>query len=67
MSQLEIESHLSIDEQMVPFKGSINIKQYVKGKPCPWGIKIFVLREVSGTAYDFIIYQGSTTEFPLVL
>lgn len=32
------------------------------GKPCPWGVKIFALYGKSGLLYDFIIYQGSTTE-----
>ncbi|XP_015371817.1 PREDICTED: piggyBac transposable element-derived protein 3-like [Diuraphis noxia] len=56
------ERNLSIDEQMVPFKGNLSIKQYIKGKPCPWGIKIFVLAGSNGMVYDFILYQGSNTE-----
>lgn len=59
---LPIETCLSIDEQMVPFKGTLNVKQYVRGKPNPWGIKIFALCGSSGLLSDFIIYQGSTTE-----
>ncbi|XP_050295117.1 piggyBac transposable element-derived protein 2-like [Anthonomus grandis grandis] len=55
---LPLESKLCVDEQMVPFKGSLN----VKNKPKPWGIKIFALCGSSGILYDFIIYQGSTTE-----
>lgn len=60
--ELSLEESLCIDEQMVPFKGQLSIKQYVKGKPYPWGIKIFLLAGRSGVAYDFLIYQGSTTE-----
>jgi len=56
------ERNLSIDEQMVLFKGNLSIKQYIKGKPCPWGIKIFVLAGSNGMVYDFILYQGSNTE-----
>lgn len=52
---LDMEKCLSIDEQMVPFKGKLNIKQYIKGKPCPWGVKIFVLCGKSGLCYDFLI------------
>lgn len=59
--QLPLETNLSVDEQMVPFKGQINIKQYVKNKPKKWGIKIYVLAGKSVLIYDFLIYQGSTT------
>lgn len=59
--ELTLEENLCIDEQIVPFRGSLNIKQYVKGKPTPWGVKIFVLCGKSGLAYDFIVYQGAKT------
>lgn len=60
--ELEPEEYLCVDEQMIPFTGKLSIKQYVKGKPIPWGIKVFVLCGKSGQAYDFIIYQGQSTE-----
>lgn len=47
---------------MVPFKGTLYIKQYIKNKPCSWGIKAFFLCGASGIIYDFLIYQGKTTE-----
>ncbi|XP_039300093.1 piggyBac transposable element-derived protein 3-like, partial [Nilaparvata lugens] len=47
---------------MVPFKGSLDMKQYIRNKPTKWGVKIFVLCGESGTMFDFLIYQGSTTE-----
>lgn len=59
--ELDLEPNLCIDEQIVPFSGRLSIKQYVKGKPTPWGIKIFVLCERCGTAYEFLIYQKSST------
>ena len=61
MLTLPLESKLSIDEQMVPFKGSLNVKQFIKNKPKPWGIKIYALCGTSGQMLDFILYQGSTT------
>ncbi|KAI4464225.1 transposase is4 [Holotrichia oblita] len=62
MSELTLETALCVDEQMIPFKGRLNIKQYVKAKPNPWGFKLFALCGTSGIMYDFVIYQGSTTE-----
>lgn len=62
MLELGLENKLSIDEQMVPFKGKINVKQYIKGNPCPWGIKIFAICGTSGIMYDLLLYQGSSTE-----
>jgi len=59
---LEVEEEICVDEQMVPFTGTLNVKQYIKGKPHPWGVKLFVLCGKSGIAYDFLIYQGSRTE-----
>lgn len=59
---LQMETNLCIDEQMVPFKGSLNIKQYIKNKPKKWGVKIFILAGQTGKIYDFLIYQGATTE-----
>ncbi|KAG5883639.1 hypothetical protein JTB14_025142 [Gonioctena quinquepunctata] len=60
--ELPLETNLCVDEQIVPFKGQLNIKQYIKNKPKKWGIKIYVMAGQSGTIYDFFIYQGSTTE-----
>lgn len=64
--QLQVEECLSIDEQMIPMRGRVSkgVKQYVKNKPkIKWGIKNLVLCGKSGLAYDFVCYQGSTTEF----
>lgn len=64
--ELPVEEYLSVDEQMIPMRGRVTkgVKQYVKNKPkIKWGIKNLVLSGKSGLAYDFICYQGSTTEF----
>ncbi|XP_025409932.1 uncharacterized protein LOC112683230 [Sipha flava] len=50
--QLPVERNISVDEQIVPFKGQLVIKQYMKGKPNPWGIKIFLLCGQSGIVYN---------------
>jgi hypothetical protein len=59
---LTLERDLCVDEQIVPFKGRLNVKQYVKNKPNPWGIQVFAICGKSGLLYDFIIYQGATSE-----
>lgn len=58
---MPVERNLSVDEQIVPFKGNLSIKQYMKGKPNPWGIKIFLLCGESGIVYNMILYQGAST------
>ena len=50
------EKRLCIDEQMIPFKGRLGLKQYMKGKPNPWGIKVFFLCGESGMPYNFLAY-----------
>ncbi|KAE9522588.1 hypothetical protein AGLY_017010 [Aphis glycines] len=65
--QLPIERNISIDEQMVPFKGKLAPKQYMRGKPHPWGIKLFLMCGSSGIVYDFIMFQGSSTELDPVM
>lgn len=44
---------LSIDEQMIPFHGHTNMRQYVRGKPNPLGIKNFVCCSPDGLPIDF--------------
>lgn len=34
----------------------------MRGKPNPWGIKLYLLCGESGLVYNFLLYQGSTTE-----
>lgn len=59
--QLQLEENLCIDESIIPFKGQLIVKQYIKGKPNPWGVKVFMLCGASGIIYRSIVYQGSTT------
>ncbi|XP_055087231.1 piggyBac transposable element-derived protein 3-like [Periophthalmus magnuspinnatus] len=59
--KVEPEENHSIDEQMIPFKGKIGMKQYIKNKPKKWGIKVFTRAGVTGLVYDFEIYTGKGT------
>ena len=52
------EEFNSVDEIMVPFKGKSSIKQYIRGKPNPWGFKLWGRAGASGVLYDFDVYQG---------
>lgn len=58
--RIEQESDFSIDELMVPYKGTRagNLRQYIQNKPHKWGFKIFVRAGVSGIIYDFLPYIG---------
>jgi len=52
----------SIDEMMVPYKGRTSrLKQYMRGKPHPWGFKIWARTGVCGILHDFDVYQGNVS------
>lgn len=59
--ELLIEENLCIDESIIPFKGQLVVKQFIKGKPNPWGVKVFMLCGASGIIYRSVVYQGSST------
>lgn len=55
------EEKLSVDEQIIPFKGRSIMKQHMPMKPNHWGYKMFVLAGgESGICYDFIFYTGKS-------
>lgn len=55
------ERCVAIDEQMMPFTGKCKLKQVVKGKPNPEGIKIFLMANPNGLPLDLYLYQGKGT------
>ena len=57
--EYRLSRDISIDETMVPHKGRLSFKQYIKNKPTRWGIKLWVLCEAeTGYVYRFQVYLG---------
>ena len=46
---------------IIPFTGKLDTKQYIKGKPNLWGLKVFLLCTPDGLVTDLLFYQGKTT------
>ena len=54
---------VAVDEAMITFRGRVAFRQYVRGKPHPWGIKAYVLADsASGYLYSLAIYYGKETQ-----
>ena len=52
------EKHMSIDEQVVPFKGKHNLKRYLTKNPKKCGYKVWARAGLSGYIYDFEVDGG---------
>ena len=54
---------VSVDEAMIGFRGRISFRQYIRGKPTPWGIKAYVLSDSdTGYMYSVCLYYGRETQ-----
>ena len=56
---------IAVDEAMIAFQGRVSFRQYIRGKPNPWGIKANVLSD-SNTGYNYVFHsyllrQGDAT------
>lgn len=57
--EYKLSRDIVIDKIMVPHKGRLSFKQYIKNKPTQWGIKLWVLSESkTGYVYKFQVYLG---------
>ena len=62
-SEYHVHQECTIDEAMIPFKGRLAFKLYMKAKPTKWGIKVFVLADATnGYIRTFQIYTGKSLE-----
>ena len=53
---------VAVDESVTTFKGRVSFRQYLKGKPNPWGIKAYVLSDsTTGYMHKLRIYFGKQT------
>ncbi|XP_043468342.1 piggyBac transposable element-derived protein 3-like [Leptopilina heterotoma] len=53
---------LSIDEMMLKFYGRSVLKQFIKGKPKRFGIKLWALCSSNGFLFDFDVYCGKSNQ-----
>jgi hypothetical protein len=51
-----MEEVVSIDKQMIPYKGTLLLQVFMKNKPSKWGIKIWALAAQSSYVHSFIIF-----------
>lgn len=57
--------YLTIDEQLVAFRGRCQFRQYIPSKPSKYGIKIFALVDVKNAyTYNMEIYCGKQPDGP---
>lgn len=55
---------MCVDEELAPYKGKSNLKQYIPSKPHKWGYKVFALCDSNGIMYNFQGYAGKIDPEP---
>lgn len=59
------DSHLSIDESMIPYYGKHGAKQHIHGKPIRFGYKMWSLATSTGYLIQGEPYQGASTTYSI--
>ena len=62
ISLVDQEKKISIDEQMIPYKGNAvpkNYKQYMPNKPVKRGFRLWTVSGVSAYTYHITLYKGA--------
>ncbi|XP_056640425.1 piggyBac transposable element-derived protein 4-like isoform X2 [Diorhabda sublineata] len=54
--------NLYIDESTVLWRGRSVLRQYLRNKAHPYGIKMYMLNEASGLVLRFIVYTGASDQ-----
>ncbi|CAI6348887.1 unnamed protein product [Macrosiphum euphorbiae] len=61
--KLPVETNLAAGKQKIVFNGELDELYYnMEDKPCPWGIKTFILCSQNGIVYNMILYQENMIE-----
>ena len=56
------DKQVAVGEAIITFRGRVSFRQYIKGKPNPWGIKAYALsNSKSGYMHNLLIYYGKDT------
>jgi hypothetical protein len=58
-------SDISVDEMMIPFKGSCPHHVFVARKPHPHGMKVWSVADSKKYLYNIRLYKRSTQEYPV--
>ena len=58
LSTLEVSKQLCIDEMMISSKSKFGPRVYQKGKPHPWGFKLFGISDMFGIVYRIHLHCG---------
>ena len=62
-SAFKMGEFVAVDEAMIAFRGHASFRQYIRGKPHPYGIKAFILADSrTGYAYRLRLYFGKETD-----
>lgn len=55
------DRYLSLDESVLPWRGRLLFRQYLKNKSHKYGIKLYVLTTSDGFILNFLLYTGKGT------
>jgi len=61
--KLPVETNLAIGKQKIDFNGELDESYFdMEEKPCPWGIRTFLLCSQNGIVYNMILHQENMFE-----